>query len=58
MTDCNQDILTTARANVGQRTTPANARAIARGEWDSGTLVQQEVERLLKAPILAEGDGE
>ena len=57
MTDnCNADILAQARSNVGERTTPANARAIARGEWDGGTLVQQEIERLLKAPILAEGD--
>lgn len=53
---CNADILSQARANVGQRTTPANARAIGRGEWDQGTLVQAEIERLLKAPILAEGE--
>ena len=55
MTDCNQDILAQARANVGERTTPANARAIARGEWDGGTLVQAEMERLLRDPVIAEG---
>jgi hypothetical protein len=56
MTDCNQDILQAARANVASRQTPANARAIHRGEWDGGTLVKGEVERLLKAPIIAEGE--
>lgn len=56
MTDnCNADLLATARANVGARTTPANARAIARGEWDGGTLMQAEIARLLREPEIAEG---
>ena len=56
MSDCNQDILATARANVGERNTPANARAIARGEWDGGSLIQNEIARLLREPVLAGGD--
>ncbi len=56
MTDnCNADILAQARANVGERTTPANARAILAGQWDSGTLVQAEIARLLRKPEIAEG---
>ena len=31
--NCNSDILAQARANVGERTTPANARAIATTRW-------------------------
>lgn len=56
MTDnCNADILAQARANVADRQTPANGRAIMRGEWDGGTLVQAEIERLLREPVLVEG---
>jgi hypothetical protein len=55
MTDnCNSDLIATARANVAARQTPANGRAIMRGEWDGGTLVQGEVERLLREPIMME----
>lgn len=57
MTDnCNADILATARANVAERQTPANGRAVIAGEWDNGSLVQGEVARLLREPVLAEGD--
>ena len=35
-----------ARENVAKRQTPANGRAIMRGEWDAGTLVQDEIKRL------------
>lgn len=57
MTDnCNADILTQARANVADRQTPANGRAVIRGEWDGGILVQAEIERLLREPVLAAGD--
>lgn len=52
--NCNSDILAQARANIGERTTPANARAIARGEWDGGSLVQAEMERLLREPVIVE----
>ena len=55
MTDCNADILATARANVAARQTPANGRAVMAGDWDAGSLVQGEIERLLKKPIIAEG---
>jgi hypothetical protein len=55
MTDnCNSDILATARSNVAARQMPANGRAVLRGEWDEGSLVREEMERLLKNPALAE----
>lgn len=56
MTDCNQDILAQARSNIADRNHGAHRAAIVRGDWDAGTLVRAEVERLLKAPVLAEGD--
>jgi hypothetical protein len=43
-----KDILTQARANVAARQTPANGRAVMRGEWDNGALVQNEIARLTK----------
>ena len=65
MTDCNADLLAQARANVAERHTPGHRADIIAGKWDPvfnedgsirhGTLVQAEVERLLKRPILAEG---
>lgn len=55
MTDCNQDILATARANVADRNMPAHRNAIMAGTWDAGTLVQAEIAHLLKTPPLAEG---
>ena len=49
--DCNADLLAEARANVAARNNPAHRRAICeRGEWDGGSLVRAEVERLLKNP--------
>lgn len=60
--DCNADILTTARSNVADRHHPSHRRAIMAGEWDgtddplTGLLVKAEVERLLKQPVLAEGE--
>ena len=56
MTDCNEDLLKQARANVASRQMPANGRAVMRGEWDGGSLVQTEIERLLKQPVIAEGE--
>ena len=53
---CNADILAQARANVAEHQTPANGRAIARGEWDGGSLVQAEIARLLREPVMAHGD--
>jgi hypothetical protein len=43
-----KDILAQARANVAARQTPANGRAVMRGEWDNGALVQNEIARLTK----------
>ena len=55
MTDCNADLLAQARANVAEKNNPAHRTAITRGDWDAYSLVQAEVERLLKSPVLAEG---
>ena len=65
MTDCNQDILAQARANVADRHTEAHRADIMAGNWDPkfnpdgtikhGTLVQAEMERLLREPVIAEG---
>jgi hypothetical protein len=52
--NCNSDLIATARANVAASQTPANGRAVLRGEWDGGSLVQGEVERLLREPLMAE----
>ena len=65
MSDCNQDILMTARANVADRHTPGHRAEIMAGNWDPvfnddgtvkhGTLVQAEMERLLREPVIVEG---
>lgn len=56
MTDnCNADLLNTARANVADRNMPAHRRSIMAGDWDDYSLVQAEVERLLKQPPATEG---
>jgi hypothetical protein len=61
--NCNSDLIATARANVAARQTPANGRAVLRGEWDpvydggvcvSGKLVDTEIERLLREPMMTE----
>lgn len=56
MTDCNQDLLATARANVIETQNYAHRNAILRGDWDNFTLVKAEVERLLKQPVISEGN--
>lgn len=52
MTDnCNQDLVQQARRNVADRyVQPYTIRAILAGEWDTGRLVRDEVERLLRNP--------
>ena len=55
MTDCNQDLLATARANVADRNNPAHRSAIMRGEWDAWGLVQAEIAHLRRTPVIAEG---
>jgi hypothetical protein len=52
--NCNSDLIATARANVAACQTPANGRAVLRGEWDGGSLVQGEIDRLLREPVLME----
>ena len=56
MTDCNADLIAQARANVADRNNPAHRTAITRGDWDQWGLVQAEIARLLRTPVLAEGD--
>ena len=45
-----------ARENVAKSQTPANGRAIMRGEWDAGTLVQDEIKRILRERPEAESE--
>ena len=64
MTDCNQDILAQARANVADRHTPGHRAEIMAGNWDPvfnddgtvkhGTLIAAEMERLLREPEIVE----
>ena len=57
MTDPNSDLWNEARLNVASNQNRAHWRAICeRHEWDEGTLVRNEVERLLKSPLLAQGE--
>lgn len=68
MTDCNEDLLMTARANVADRHTPGHRADIMAGLWDPvsnpdgtikhGTLVQAEIARLLREPLKVEGEAE
>jgi hypothetical protein len=50
MIDPNESVRAQARANVAARNNPAHRRAIMAGEWDGGTLVQEEEQRLLRNP--------
>ena len=60
--DCNADLLATARSNVADRHHPAHRPFIMAGYWDgtdepgTGVLVKAEIERLLKQPVIAEGE--
>ena len=66
MTDCNEDLLMTARANVADRQCPSHRKDILAGKWDPefnpdgtikhGTLIQAEIARLLRTPEIAQGD--
>jgi hypothetical protein len=53
---CNEDIIVQARSNVASINNPAHTRSIMAGEWDYWALIQNEIERLLKCPPLAEGE--
>lgn len=55
MTEPNKDLIQQARANVAERNNPAHRTAIMAGDWDKWALVQGEIERLLKCPMIAEG---
>lgn len=56
MTDCNEDLLMTARSNVADNNCPAHRSSIMNGDWDDYALVQAEIARLLREPIIAEGE--
>jgi hypothetical protein len=57
MTDnCNEDLVRQARRNVADRYAHGyTIRAIINGEWDTGCLVRDEVERLLRNPPADDG---
>jgi hypothetical protein len=47
----------TARRNVADRYKQVyQINAILAGDWDSGFLIQDEIEKLLKSPPLSDGD--
>jgi hypothetical protein len=55
--DCNADIVAQARRNVADSYVQTyHINAIMSGDWDNGTLVKEEVARLLKQPPLASGE--
>mgnify|MGYP006268071799 CR=1 FL=1 len=59
MNDPNKKILETARRNVANRySAKYHINAILSGDWDTGFLVRDEVERLLKQPPMAQEEGE
>ena len=60
MTDnCNRDLVLQARRNVAERFVQTyQINAIMSGDWDTGKLVREEVERLLKHPPLTGEEGE
>ena len=53
---CNADILAQARANVADSNNPAHRTAIMAGEWDAWGLVQAEIARLLREPVISGGE--
>lgn len=56
MTNPNEDLWAQARFNVAETLVqPYQKRAVIAGDWDGGTKVQDEVERLLKCPPVMEG---
>lgn len=54
---CNADILAQARANVADQNNPAHRTVIMAGDWDAWGLVQAEIARLLREPVIDEGSG-
>lgn len=58
--DCNRGLVLQARRNVAERYVQTyQINAILSGDWDKGSLVREEVERLLKhPPLAATEDGE
>lgn len=57
--DCNQDLIKQARLNLTERYVQTyHVNAILKGDWDKGSIMQEEVESLLKQPPIAEGGDE
>jgi len=55
--DCNRDLIAQARRNVADLFPQTyHVNAILAGDWDNGSYVKGEVERLLKQPPLSSGD--
>lgn len=54
---CNLDIVKQARRNIADKFYQQyHINAIMSGDWDTGELVKQEVERLLKNPPITESE--
>ena len=54
MTNPNEDLWQQARFNVAESLVqPYQKRAVLSGDWDAGSLVRDEVERLLKSLPIA-----
>jgi len=59
MNDPNKKLLEVARRNVANRySAKYHINAILSGDWDTGSLIKNEVERLLKEPPLSQEEGE
>jgi len=57
--DCNQDLIKQARLNLTERYVQTyHVNAILKGDWDKGSIMQEEMENLLKQPPIAEGEDE
>lgn len=55
--DCNKDLVMQARRNVADLFPQTyHQNAIMAGDWDSGSYVKGEIERLLKKPPIASGE--
>ena len=57
MPECNSGVIAQARLNVAENYVQTyHINAIMSGDWDGGSLIRNEVERLLKHPPLAESE--
>ncbi len=55
--DCNKDLVKQARRNVADLFPQTyHQHAIMGGDWDNGSYVKGEIERLLKKPPITSGE--